>query len=114
MNANVLAGSLLFGLMLTTPLTAQEAAANIFVSSGPIAVRLVVDHGYSTYRRPEARRVVVVERRAPRVLVVERIPAYRHERIRLRHGYRPVTLFHVDGRYNGRWDGYRAQDSDYR
>ena len=109
MNANVLAGSLLFGLMLTTPLTAQEVAANIFVSSGPIAVRLVVDHGYSTYRRPEARRVVVVERRAPRVMVVERVRAHRHERYWLHDGYRPLTLFYVDGRYYDRWVGGRGE-----
>jgi hypothetical protein len=136
MNANVLAGSLLSGLLLTTPVVAQEVAANIFIRSGPIAGRVVVDHGYSTYRRPEARRVVVFERRAPRALVVERVRVHRHERYWLRHGYRPVTLFYVNGRYydrwvpgrgvreivvyqrNGRyfdpWDGYRSYDRDYR
>lgn len=136
MNANVLAGSLLSAFALTTALPAQEVAANIFVHSGPIAGRVVVDHGYSTYRSPEARRIVVIERGAPRALVVERTRAYRHERIWLHHGYRPVTLFYVDGRYydrwipgrdvrvvvvyerNGRyyrpWDGHRRYERDYR
>ena len=108
MNANVLAGSLLFGLVLTTPIAAQEVAANIFVHSGPISGRIVLDHGYSTYRHPEARRVVLVERRAPRVIVVERVRAHRHEGHWVHRGYRTVTLYYVDGRYYDRWVGGRG------
>ena len=135
MNANVLAGSLLSGLVLATPLAAQQVAANVFVRSGPVSGHIVLDNGYSTYRRPEARRVVVIERRAPRVIVVERVRAHRHEGYWVHRGYRTVTLYYVDGRYydswvsgrgvraivvyerNGRyfdsWDGHRDLDRDY-
>jgi hypothetical protein len=109
MKANVLAGSLLSGLVLTTPLAAQQVAANVFVRSGSIAGHVVVESGYSTYRYPDARRVVVVERRAPRVMVVERVRAHRHERYWLHDGYRPVTFFYVDGRYYDRWVGGRGE-----
>jgi hypothetical protein len=110
MNATVLAGSLLSGLMLTAPLSAQQVAANVIVRGGPIAGHVVIENGYSTYRRPsvvayrhpEARRVVVVERYAPRVIVVERARAYRHGNYWVHHGYRPVTLFYLDGRYYDR------------
>ena len=115
MNATVFAGSLLSGLMLTAPLSAQQIAANVFVRGGPIAGHVVVENGYSTYRRPpvlvyrhpEARRVVV-ERYAPRVIVVERARAHRHADYWARHGYRPVTLYYVDGRYYDRWVGGRG------
>lgn len=108
MNVNVFAGSLLSGLVFTASLSAQQVAANVYVRGGPIAGHVIVDHGYSTYRRPEyrhpdARRVVVVERHAPRVIVVERVRAHRHRNYWGRHGYRPVTLFYVAGRYYDRW-----------
>ncbi len=109
MKATVFAGSLLCGLVLTAPLAAQQVAAQVFVRSGPVAGHVVVDHGYSTYRPPASRhpdaRRVVVERRAPRVIVVERIRV-RHQRAYwARNGFRPVTLYYVDGRYYDRWIG---------
>ena len=113
MNPTVLAGSLLSGLLLTAPLSAQQIAGNVFVRSGPIAGHVVVENGYSTYRRPpvavyrhpEARRV---ERYAPRAIVVERVRAHRHAGYWVRRGYRPVTLYYVDGRYYDRWIGGRG------
>ncbi len=116
MNATVLAGSLLSGLMLTAPLSAQQIAANVFVRGGPIAGHVIVENGYSTYRRPpvvayrhpEARRVGVVEHYAPRVIVVERARSHRRADYWGRHGYRPVTLYYVDGRYYDRWIGGRG------
>ena len=108
MNANVLAGSLLSGLLLTTPLAAQQVAASVFVRGGPIAGHVVVENGYSTYRHPDARRVIVVERRGPRVIVVQRVRAHRHEGYWVRRGYRPVTLYYVDGRYYDRRVGRRG------
>lgn len=109
MKATVFAGSLLSGLMLTAPLAAQQVAANVYVRSGPVAGHVVVDHGYSTYRRPDYRRPearrVVVERRVPRVIMVERVRV-RHQRgYWAHHGFRPVTLYYVDGRYYDRWIG---------
>ena len=116
MNANVLAGSLLSGLLLTAPLSAQQVAANVYVHGGPVRGHVIVENGYSSYRRPpvvvyrrpEARRVVVVERYAPRVIVVERSRHYRRSGYWVRHGYRPVTLYYVDGRYYDRWNGGRG------
>jgi hypothetical protein len=107
MKATVFAGSLLSGLMLTAPVAAQQVAARVFVRSGPVAGHVVVDHGYSTYRPPVSRhpdvRRVVVERRAPRVIVVERARV-RHQRgYWAQHGFRPVTMYYMDGRYYDRW-----------
>lgn len=118
MNANILMGSLLTGLVLTAPVSAQQVSANVVVRGGPVAGRVFVDNGYSTYRRPpvasyrrpEPRRVVVVDRYAPRVIAVERVRARRQENYWARHGYRPVTLYFADGRYYDRYvRGYEAR-----
>lgn len=101
------ARSLLAGLVLTVaavPLHAQRVEAAVVVHSGPVAARVLVRDGYSTYRRPVARRVVVVER--PRIVVVERVHRHRHARHWSRRGYRPVTLYYRDGRYYDRWVGH--------
>ena len=98
MNSGILAGSLLIGLLLTAPLSAQQISAHVVVRGGPVAGHVVVANGYSTYRRP-----VVVDRYAPRVIVVERVRAHRHRNYWGRNGYRPVTLYYVDGRYYDRW-----------
>jgi len=66
--AGPFAGSLLAALSLAAPLSAQRVSADVAVRSGPVAGRVVVGDGYSTYRRP------VVYRRVPaRVIVVERV-----------------------------------------
>ena len=62
MNANV--SSLLAGLVLTVatvPLHAQRVEAGVVVHSGPVAGHVIVRDGYSTYRRPVTRRVIVVD-----------------------------------------------------
>jgi hypothetical protein len=66
---------------------------------------VLIRDGYSTYRRPVARRVVVVER--PRIVVVERVHRHRSAKHWSRRGYRRVTLYHWDGRYYDRWVGHR-------
>ena len=110
MVVRIVAGSLLATLLAAAPATAQNVAADVLVRSGPVAGRVVIGNGYSTYRRPvvverrpAARRVVVVERYAPRVIVVERVHSHRFSRAWARHGYRPVALYYVDGRYYDRW-----------
>ncbi len=50
----------------------------------------------------------MVERYAPRVIVVERVRAHRPRTYWARRGYRPVTLYYVDGRYYDRWYGGRG------
>lgn len=112
MVVRIVAGSLLASLLAAAPAAAQNIAADVLVRSGPVAGHVVVGNGYSTYRRPVviverrrvARRVVVTERYAPRVVVVERIHRHRSSRAWARHGYRPVTLYYIDGRYYDRWN----------
>jgi hypothetical protein len=74
--------------------------------------QVTVGDAYATYRRrpavivhrrPVARPVVVVERYAPRVVVVEQLHGHRSSRAWSRRGYRPVTLYFRDGRYYDRW-----------
>jgi hypothetical protein len=110
MRTSAVAWSLIAGFLLTAvPLHAQRVEAGVVVRSGPVAGHVVIRDGYSTYRRPTARRVVVVER--PRMIVVERV--HRHGRGHgrghgranhwTRGGYRPVTLYYWNGRYYDRW-----------
>ena len=114
MKASVVAGSLLSGLVLVaSSLEAQAVSANVVLRSGPVAGHVVVSDGYSTYlrapvvvyRRPPVRRVVVVERHAPRVVIVERVHRHQPRRYWKRHGFRPVTLYYLDGRYYERLPG---------
>lgn len=100
MKTSIVAGPLLAALSLVAPLHGQQVAADVVVRSGPVAGHVVIGDGYSTYRRQ------VVYRRAPaRVIVVERMRQHRHHHARQwrRYGYRPVTLYYVDGRYYDRY-----------
>lgn len=120
MKASVVAGSLLSGLVLIAlPMQAQQVSADVVLHSGPVAGHVVVGDGYSTYhrapvvyRRPPVRRVVVVERPAPRIVVVERAHRYRSASFWRRHGFRPVVLYYIDGRYYDRpvWRGAYARE----
>jgi hypothetical protein len=100
--------SLLAGLALSlvaVPLHAQRIEAGVVVHGGPVAGHVIVRDGYSTYRRPVTRRVIVAER--PRIVVVERVHRHRPSRHWSRRGYHPVTLYYWDGRYYDRWIGHR-------
>jgi hypothetical protein len=104
MKTSIVAGSLIAALSLVAPLHGQQVAADVVVRSGPVAGRVIIGDRYSTYRRP------VAYRRAPaRVIVVERVVQRRHHHARQwrRYGYRPVTLYYVDGRYYDRYVGDR-------
>jgi hypothetical protein len=101
MRTSIVAGSLLAALSLVAPLHAQRVAADVVLRSGPVAGRVVIGNGYSTYRRP-----VAVYRPAPvRVIVVERVYR-RHQRQPdwRRHGYRRVVVYYRDGRYYDRYE----------
>jgi hypothetical protein len=127
MNTSIVAGSLLAALSLVAPLHGQQVAADVVLRSGPVAGRVVIGDGYSTYRRP------VVYRRAPeRVIIVERVHRRHHRNAHWRkHGYRQVVVYYRDGRYYDRyvrgWPGmqevvvyerdgryYRECDDDFR
>ena len=98
MKTSIVAGSLLVALSLVAPLNAQ-VSADVALRSGPVAGRVVVGDGYSSYRRP------VVYRAVPaRVIVVERVYV-RHHRLAKhwrQRGFRPVVLYYRDGRYYDR------------
>ena len=111
MNTSIVAGSLLTALALAAPLHGQQVAADVVVRSGPVAGRVVIGDGYSTYRRPVVvyrrapERVIVVERAAPRVVIVERVHRRhgRHAHQWRKHGYHAVTVYYRDGRYYDRY-----------
>jgi len=100
MKTSTLAWSLVAGLTFTaTPLHAQQVSAQVVVRSGPVAGRVVVGDGYSSYRRPVRR--VVEERYAPRVIRVERF-RHRHRKHWRVNRYREVIVYYIDGRYYDR------------
>jgi hypothetical protein len=89
----VFAGSLLSALVLmAAPLEAQRISADVHVA---------VFDGYSTYR---PRRVTSYQG-APHVIVIERMRSHSPARHWERHGFRPVTVYYVNGRYYDRWNG---------
>jgi hypothetical protein len=108
MRTSIATGSLLTALLVAEPAHAQQILADVVLQNGPVAGHVVIGDAYSTYgrqrviyRRPPVRRVVVVER-VPRIIVVERARIRGQAEWR-RFGYRPVTLYYVDGRYFDRW-----------
>ena len=101
----VVAGSVLTVLsLLAGPAQAQRVEANVIVRGGPVAGRVVIGDAYRPYHRR-----VVVYRRAPveRIIVVERVHRHRGAGYWRHHGYRPITLYYIDGRYFDRDVGYR-------
>lgn len=110
MKTSTCAWSLVAGLtLMAAPLYAQRVSAEVVVRRGPVAGRVVVDDGYSSYRRPVRR--LVVERHAPRVLRVERF-RHRHGKHWKRHGYREVVVYYIHNRYYDRagWDHKRGRE----
>lgn len=85
-------------LAFAAPLHAQLVHADVVVRGGPVLGHVVVDDGYSTYRRPPA----VVYERPARVVVVERFRNRGEWRRWQRDGYRRVTVYYADGRYYDR------------
>ena len=109
MKASIVAGSLLSGLTLTRAAAGAAGRGRRGAAQRSGRGHVVWVDGYSTYRRPVVyrapARVIVVERVVPRVVVVERL-AHRHRgfaRSWRRHGYRPVVVYYVDGRYYDRY-----------
>ena len=102
MKTSTLAGPFLASLaLIATPLHAQKVSAEVVVRGGPVAGRVTVGNEYSSYQHP--RRVVVVERYAPRIIVVERLRHRHHGKHWKRKAYRPVVVYYVDGRYYDRY-----------
>lgn len=93
----VAAPLLLIPMLAARPLHAQRVSADIVIASDPVYGRVAMRDGYSTYRTaPPARRVV-----ARRIFLVEGVRFHSHRQW-LRHGFRPVTIYLIDGRYYDR------------
>lgn len=99
--------SVLAGFTLLGSPTAAQVRGDVIIHSGPISGRVIIGptyprpHEVVVYRPLPARRVMVVERYAPRVVVVERghRPHGRAHGWYRKHGYRPMTLYYHDGRF---------------
>jgi hypothetical protein len=106
MKAHVVVGGLAFGILLAAaPASAQVVQAGVVIRSGPVYGHVIVGEPAAPVVYPRPRRVVVVERYAPPVVVVERIHAprgYAYGWWR-RYGYRPVVVYYGGGRYYDRW-----------
>jgi len=105
MKAHVVVGGLAFGMLLAAgPASAQVVQAGVVIRSGPVTGHVVVGEPAAVvYPRP--RRVVVVGRYPPPIVVVERIRAPRGYAYgwRRRYGYRPVVVYYGGGRYYSPW-----------
>jgi hypothetical protein len=95
MKVNVVVGGVAFSLLLAAgPAHAQVLEAGVVIRSGPVTGHVVVARP-AVYREPP-RHVVVVDRYAPRVVIVERlyVPQGRGYGWWRGHGYRPVVVYY--------------------
>jgi hypothetical protein len=104
MKTAIVLGGTALALTLHSPAAAQMVEAGVVVRSGPVVGHVIVADPPPAYHRPE-RRVVVVERYAPRVIVVERVHKHRGRGWWRQHGYRPVVVYYNGrtGRFYDRW-----------
>jgi hypothetical protein len=106
MHPRSIAGALVFGLTLAaTPLLAQSSDRYSTYDRSEYD-RPEPHRDPAGYATPPGRRVVI-ERVAPRVVTVEWMAGRMGSReVWVGRGYRPVTLWVVDGRYYDRYDPY--------
>ena len=100
MKTSIVAGSLLVALSLVAPLQGSRWQPTWSVRSGPVAGRVVVGEGYSTYRRPVVYRQVPAARDRGRAGVRASSALNKHWR---QQGFRPVVVYYRDGRYYDRY-----------
>jgi hypothetical protein len=110
MKTSIVVGGMALGLLLAArPAPAQMVQAGVVIRSGPVSGHLIVGEPAPVvvYREP-VRRVVVVDRYAPRVIVVESVRGPRGRAYGWRrYHYRPVVVYYVGYRYYDRWFGGR-------
>ncbi len=109
MKTAIVMGGIALALTLHSPAAAQMVEAGVVIRSGPVAGHVVITDREPRYHYPE-RRVVVVERYAPQVIVVEHGRAHRGRGWWKKHGYRPVVVYYDVRR--GRF--YDRRDRDRR
>ncbi len=102
MKTAIVTGGIALALTLQSPAAAQMVEAGVVVRSGPVAGHVVIADPAPVYHRR-----VVVERYAPRVIVVEHVRVHRSRGHGWwkKHGYRPVVLYYDVryGRFYDRW-----------
>lgn len=100
MRVHSIAAALVLAVVSAAPAAAQRVDADVVVRSGPV-------YGHVEVGRPPERRVVVVDRYAPRVIVVERWHGHgRWNREWRRDGFHQIRVWYRDGRYyDRRFDG---------
>jgi len=116
--------SLISSLTLLGSPVAAQVRGDVIIHSGPISGRVILGPMYPrpyetvVYRPLPSRRVVVMERYAPRVVVVERghRPHGRAHGWYRKHGYRPVNLYYHNGRFFDRvwYDRGYARDPRFQ
>jgi hypothetical protein len=106
MKTAIVTGGIALALTLHSPAAAQIVEAGVVIRSGPVVGHVVIADREPVYHRPE-RRVVVVERYDPRIVVVQHVRGHRgrgHGWWK-KHGYRPVVVYYDvrHGRFYDRW-----------
>ena len=97
MKTSIFAGSLLASLaLIAAPLESQTVSAEVVIRTG------------SPASDPHPRRVVI-ERHAPRIIVVERMRHAPHGRHWRRHGYRQIVVYYAGGRYYDQYPRRRSR-----
>lgn len=106
MKTSIVVGGMALGLLLAArPAPAQMVQAGVVIRSGPVSGHVIVGEPAPVvvYREP-VRRVVVVDRYAPRVIVVESLRGPRGRAYGWwRNYYRPVVVYYDGARYYDRW-----------
>jgi hypothetical protein len=101
MRTAIVMSGIALALTLETPATAQVVEAGVVIRSGPVTGHVVIADPGPVYHR-----TVVVERYAPRVIVVKHVhPHGRGHGWWKRQGYRPVVLYYDArrDRFYDRW-----------
>jgi hypothetical protein len=105
MKASIVVGGMALGLSLAArPAPAQMVEAGVVIHSGPVVGHVVVGEPppVVVYREP-VRRVVVVDRYAPRVIAVETPRWPRARAYGWRYRFRPIVVYYDGARYYDRW-----------
>ena len=105
MKASIVVGGMALGLSLAArPAPAQMVEAGVVIHSGPVVGHVVVGEPppVVVYGEP-VRRVVVVDRYAPRVIAVETARWPRGRAYGWRYHYRPIVVYYDGARYYDGW-----------
>lgn len=107
MKTSIVIGGLAGLLLAARPASAQMVQAGVVIRSGPVSGHVIVGDPAPVvaYRQP-VRRVVVVDRYAPRVILVEAVRVPRGRAYGWwRNQYRPIVVYYDGYRYYDRWFG---------